>query len=312
VSIQQATHICAFNISADISLHLRSVCISVLHSSLLCTFGFVIRYIFPVFHLWKWQSDCCWFHPFQFCHVITENIVHRLQDLFLLEWVKGNVWSMKWTVPGQEVDQRKLGETLWKKTVRHVDWTGRMPWIILDGWSRLGTFDDHDRCEWVNVSSGTGSAGLSQTKSRELCVCVCVCACVHAWVCACVCACCGCGVLCCLYKSWACLLLVHSVADSSGILCCLCKSGACLPARVTSQYARCHLSSDCELTTLSAVLAPPPPPLVCVRPRLDNITRLVTISRLNKPTVVFLGRPLDLLYAGIFLSVCLSIKVKVK
>jgi len=27
--------------------------------------------------------------------------------------------------------------------------------------------DDHDRCEWVNVSFGTGSPGLSQTKSRE-------------------------------------------------------------------------------------------------------------------------------------------------
>jgi len=27
--------------------------------------------------------------------------------------------------------------------------------------------DDYDRCEWVNVSSGTGSPGLSQTKSRE-------------------------------------------------------------------------------------------------------------------------------------------------
>jgi len=26
---------------------------------------------------------------------------------------------------------------------------------------------------WVNVSFGTGSPGLSQTKSRELCVCVC-------------------------------------------------------------------------------------------------------------------------------------------
>jgi len=24
--------------------------------------------------------------------------------------------------------------------------------------------DDHDRCEWVNVSSGTGSPGLSQIK----------------------------------------------------------------------------------------------------------------------------------------------------
>jgi len=28
--------------------------------------------------------------------------------------------------------------------------------------------DDHDWCEWVNVSSGTGSPGLSQTKSTEL------------------------------------------------------------------------------------------------------------------------------------------------
>jgi len=32
-----------------------------------------------------------------------------------------NVWSMKWRVPGQEVDQRKLGQILWKKTVRHVN-----------------------------------------------------------------------------------------------------------------------------------------------------------------------------------------------
>jgi len=39
-------------------------------------------------------------------------------------------------VSGQEVDQRKLGERLLKKTVRHVNWTGRMPWIVMDGWSR--------------------------------------------------------------------------------------------------------------------------------------------------------------------------------
>jgi len=34
--------------------------------------------------------------------------------------------------------------------------------------------DDHDKCEWVNVSSTTGSLGLS----RNNCVCVCVCVCV--------------------------------------------------------------------------------------------------------------------------------------
>jgi len=27
---------------------------------------------------------------------------------------------------------------------------------------------DHDKSEWANVSSGTGSPGLSRTKSREL------------------------------------------------------------------------------------------------------------------------------------------------
>ena len=43
-----------------------------------------------------------------------------------------NVWSMKWRVPGQEVGQRKLGERLWKKTVKHVDWIGRMPRIEVD------------------------------------------------------------------------------------------------------------------------------------------------------------------------------------
>jgi len=48
------------------------------------------------------------------------------------DWVR-NVWSMKWRVPGQEVDQRKLEERLWKKTVRHMNSTGRMPWIVIDG-----------------------------------------------------------------------------------------------------------------------------------------------------------------------------------
>jgi len=36
------------------------------------------------------------------------------------DWVK-KCMEMKWGVPGQEVDQRKLGERLWKKTVEHVD-----------------------------------------------------------------------------------------------------------------------------------------------------------------------------------------------
>ena len=32
---------------------------------------------------------------------------------------------------------------------------------------QIGMIDDHDECEWVNVSSGTGSPGLSRTKSTE-------------------------------------------------------------------------------------------------------------------------------------------------
>jgi len=50
-------------------------------------------------------------------------------------WNEDNDW-VKWRVPGQEVDQRKLGERLWKKNVRCVNWTGSIPWIIVDGWSR--------------------------------------------------------------------------------------------------------------------------------------------------------------------------------
>jgi len=32
---------------------------------------------------------------------------------------------------------------------------------------QIGMIDDHDECEWVNVSFGTGSPGLSRTKSTE-------------------------------------------------------------------------------------------------------------------------------------------------
>jgi len=33
---------------------------------------------------------------------------------------------------------------------------------------QIGIFDDHDECEWENVSSGTGSPGVSQKKFKEL------------------------------------------------------------------------------------------------------------------------------------------------
>ena len=31
-----------------------------------------------------------------------------------------NVWSMKWRIPDQEVDERGLGERLYKKTAKHI------------------------------------------------------------------------------------------------------------------------------------------------------------------------------------------------
>ena len=48
--------------------------------------------------------------------------------------------------------------------------------------------DDQDRCERVNVSSGTGSPGLSRTKCCKMVVGQCVCVCVWGG-CVCVCVC---------------------------------------------------------------------------------------------------------------------------
>ena len=40
--------------------------------------------------------------------------------------------------------------------------------MVRSRWRKqIGMIDDHDECEWVNVSSGTGSPGLSQTNSTE-------------------------------------------------------------------------------------------------------------------------------------------------
>ena len=36
---------------------------------------------------------------------------HVLQKKTMIGWK--NEWRMKWRVPGQEVDQRKLGDRLW-------------------------------------------------------------------------------------------------------------------------------------------------------------------------------------------------------
>ena len=84
--------------------------------------------------------------------------------------------------------------------------------------------DDHNRCERVNVSSGTGSPRLSRTESREpYNGCVCVCACV------CVCILCVCFILhmCCIIVStvgwtwWDCSLILRTYFLSVLSHCCL-------------------------------------------------------------------------------------------
>jgi len=74
---------------------------------------------------------------------------------------------MKWRVPGQEVDQRKLGERLWKKTCRSRGLNREDAMDRSRLRKQIGMIDDHDECEWVNVSYGTGSPGLSRTNSTE-------------------------------------------------------------------------------------------------------------------------------------------------
>ena len=49
-------------------------------------------------------------------YVIYSFTVYALTDKFVFITIQ-----CKWRVPGQEVDQRKLGDRLWKKTVEHVD-----------------------------------------------------------------------------------------------------------------------------------------------------------------------------------------------
>ena len=42
------------------------------------------------------------------------------------------VAKRRWRAPDQEVDQRGCGERLCKKIAKHVIWTGRMLWIVVD------------------------------------------------------------------------------------------------------------------------------------------------------------------------------------
>ena len=79
------------------------------------------------------------------------------------DWVKKCMEYEVW-VPGQEKTWRETVEKDCKAhELNREDAMDRK-----NRWRKqIGIFDDHNGCEWVNVSSGTGSCGLSRTKSKE-------------------------------------------------------------------------------------------------------------------------------------------------
>ena len=53
------------------------------------------------------------------------------EKMMMIGW--RNAWSMKLRVQGQEEDQRGPGEMLSERTVKLINWTKRMPWIVVNG-----------------------------------------------------------------------------------------------------------------------------------------------------------------------------------
>jgi len=74
---------------------------------------------------------------------------------------------MKWRVPGQEVDQRKLGREIVENDCQAHKLNRENAMDCNRLRKQIRMTDDHDRCQWVNVSSGIGSHVLSRTESRE-------------------------------------------------------------------------------------------------------------------------------------------------
>ena len=87
-------------------------------------------------------------------------------------WLVNILWHEPLLFPKQCSEQYDLSSLL----VKCVAVLGLFHLVVSEGdamdcsrWRKqIGMIDDHDKCEWVNVSSGTGSPGLSQTESIEL------------------------------------------------------------------------------------------------------------------------------------------------
>jgi len=80
------------------------------------------------------------------------------------DWVKK---CMKYEVEGAR--PRGRPKNTWREIVKkdcRACGLNREDAMDCSRWRKqIGMIDDHDECEWVNVSSGTGSSGLSRTKS---------------------------------------------------------------------------------------------------------------------------------------------------
>jgi len=79
-----------------------------------------------------------------------------------------------WTLTYLLTPDLHLDKDCTKKTARHVNWSGMMPWITVHGKRRQRMIDDQNRCECVNVSFGNVSPNnLAQNpESRKTVVCV--------------------------------------------------------------------------------------------------------------------------------------------
>ena len=98
----------------------------------------------------------CTYHM-QLKHIIT---------VLLFDWVKK---CMEYKVEGTR--PRGRPKKTWTEIVEKdcKAWgLNREDAMDCSRWRKqIGIIDDHNECEWVNVSYGTGSPGLSRTKSTE-------------------------------------------------------------------------------------------------------------------------------------------------
>jgi len=70
--------------------------------------------------------------------IISPQYVHYTECWFKMlhstSHIQHAMYGVKYRVPDQEADKREREHRFWKRTVKHVNWTRRMLWII---WKKL-------------------------------------------------------------------------------------------------------------------------------------------------------------------------------